>query len=451
MRLKRLEITFFLLAMFSLGFATTKASDYTFAQGKTEEKSMTLDEVCQMAVQNSKHLKVAQAGVETASAAVKMAKTAYTPEVKLSASASYIGNGYITDRNWGNGQTVEMPHFGNNFSFEATQVLFAGGAILKSVEKATLEEQLAQLSLTKGESDIRFLVTGYYLELYKLNNQKEVFHKNIEQTEVLIDQVKSREKEGMALQSDVTRHELRLQNLRLALIELNNAYNIINYQLVQTLDLPENTLIKPVSSVLETDFSMLDETNLMNTALENRTELKIASKEKEIASKEVRLAKSDYYPSIALFANNHYDGPIMIEVPVINNNFDYWMVGVGINYNLSSLYRTPRKVQLARSAMNLAEEKEALQLENARNAVFAAYTKYKEAYEKLSVHETSLTLAEENYRIINNRYLNDLVLITEMLDASTTKLNAELEVVNARIDIVYKYYALLRELGINNK
>ena len=140
-----------------------------------------------------------------------------------------------------------------------------------------------------------------------------------------------------------------------------------------------------------------------------------------------------------------------IEVPVINNNFDYWMVGVGINYNLSSLYRTPRKVQLARSAMTLAEEKEALQLENARNAVFAAYTKYKEAYEKLSVHETSLTLAEENYRIINNRYLNDLVLITEMLDASTTKLNAELEVVNARIDIVYKYYALLRELGINNK
>ena len=190
---------------------------------------------------------------------------------------------------------------------------------------------------------------------------------------------------------------------------------------------------------------------LISKGIKNRTELKIASKEKEIASKEVRLAKSDYYPSIALFANNHYDGPIMIEVPVINNNFDYWMVGVGINYNLSSLYRTPRKVQLARSAMTLAEEKEALQLENARNAVFAAYTKYKEAYEKLSVHETSLTLAEENYRIINNRYLNDLVLITEMLDASTTKLNAELEVVNARIDIVYKYYALLRELGINNK
>lgn len=255
----------------------------------------------------------------------------------------------------------------------------------------------------------------------------------------------------MALQSDITRHELRLQNLKLALIELNNTYNIINYQLVLTLALPENTVIQPVTSVLDTDFSLVEENNLMNMALENRSELKIASKEKEIASKDVRLAKSDYYPSIAIFANNHYDGPIMIEVPVINNNFDYWMVGVGINYNLSSLYKTPRKVKLAESAMNLATEKEELQLENARNAVYSAYTKYKESYEKLSVHETSLTLAEENYRIINNRYLNDLVLITEMLDASTTKLNAELEVVNARIDIVYRYYALLRELGIANK
>ena len=422
-----------------------------FAESNTVNKTMTLDEVCQMAIENSTHLKMAKVGVETASVATKVAKSAFSPEVKLSASASYIGNGYITDRYWANGESVEMPHFGNNFSFEATQVVFAGGALLKSVEKASLQEQLAQLNLEKGEVDVSFLVTGYYLDLYKLNNQKEVFLKNIEQTEILIEQVKSREKEGMALQSDITRHELRLQNLKLALIELNNTYNIINYQLVLTLALPENTVIQPVTSVLDTDFSLVEENNLMNMALENRSELKIASKEKEIASKDVRLAKSDYYPSIAIFANNHYDGPIMIEVPVINNNFDYWMVGVGINYNLSSLYKTPRKVKLAESAMNLATEKEKLQLESARNAVYSAYTKYKESYEKLSVHETSLTLADENYRIINNRYLNDLVLITEMLDASTTKLNAELEVVNARIDIVYRYYALLRELGIANK
>ena len=115
-------------------------------------------------------------------------------------------------------------------------------------------------------------------DLYKLNNQKEVFLKNIEQTEILIEQVKSREKEGMALQSDITRHELRLQNLKLALIELNNTYNIINYQLVQTLALPENTVIQPVTSVLDTDFSLVEENNLMNMALENRSELKIASK-----------------------------------------------------------------------------------------------------------------------------------------------------------------------------
>jgi outer membrane protein TolC len=63
------------------------------------------------------------------------------------------------------------------------------------------------------------------------------------------------------------------------------------------------------------------------------------------------------------------------------------------------------------------------------------------------VYETSSRLANENYRIINNRYLSELVLISEMLDASNTKLNAELQVVNARLNVIYNYYCLQRAIG----
>ena len=177
--------------------------------------------------------------------------------------------------------------------------------------------------------------------------------------------------------------------------------------------------------------------------------LQAASKNREIASKEVRLAKSDYYPQVGIFANNHYDGPIMIEVPVINQNFDYWMVGVGLTYNLSSTYKTPRKVALAKQAEKTAQYQEEVAFSETKKAVYAAYTLYQEAFKKYEVYETNLRLAQENYEIINNRYLHDLVLITEMLDAQTTLLNAQLELVNAKIDIVYKYHALMYQIGAN--
>lgn len=53
-----------------------------------------------------------------------------------------------------------------------------------------------------------------------------------------------------------------------------------------------------------------------------------------------------------------------------------------------------------------------------------------------------MELARQNYDVINNRYLNQLALVTDMVDASNTKLDAELSEVDARINIAYAYYKM---------
>jgi outer membrane protein TolC len=411
------------------------------------EKTFTLSEVFRLAIANSKQLKLAQSGVETSQAATKTIETALLPAIDVSLSGSYIGNVTIMDRNFSNEQTIKMPHFGNNFAIDASQVIFTGGAIRTNIEKAKLEEQVALLNYNRNELDICFLVTGYYLDLYKLKNQREVFLKNMEQTEMLIKQIKSKEAQGMALSNDVTRHELMLQNLKLALIEVDNNSKIINQQLVVTLGLPADTQIIPDPSVLEMDLSAVNKDNLLQLAQSNLPELKSAALNKDIAAKDTRIAKADYYPQIAVVASNHFDGPILIEVPTINSNLNFWYLGIGVKYNLASLYKTDKKMQLANKKQQIAENAEALALEHTQVAVQSAYIRFMESFEKLKVYETSSRLASENYRIINNRYLNEAVLITEMLDASNTKLNADLELVNAKLNVIYNYYKLQREIG----
>lgn len=410
---------------------------------------LTLQQVCEKTIQNSAQLKASLSGIETAKQATRVVKSALSPTISLSASASYIGNGYLTNRDWSNGQSIEMPHFGNNFGFEASQVVFAGGAILKGIEKAQLQEQVAALQHKQNQLDMCFLVTGYYLELYKLLNQRKVFVKNIEQTQLLIKEIAHREKQGMALSSDITRQQLRLQSLNLGLIEVDNASAILNQQLLITMGMADTVQIVPHSSVLETKLMDGDLETLVQHAQQNLPSLQVAAKNREVATKEVQLSKADYYPQIGVFANNHYDGPILIEVPVINQNFDYWMVGVGLTYNLSSTYKTPRKVALAKQAEKTAQYQEDVVISEVKKAIFAAYTQYQESFKKYQVYQTNLQLAQENFELINNRYKNDLVLITEMLDAQTTLLNAQLELVNAQIDIVYKYHALMYQIGEN--
>lgn len=410
-------------------------------------RTFTLKEVYELAIANSNQLKLAQNGIKTSQAATQLVRNAVLPSFDATLSASYIGNGLLTDRDFSGAQNIKMPHWGNNFGIEASQVIFAGGAISTNIEKAKLEEQIAQLNYDRNELDMCFLLTGYYLDLYKLKNQREVFLKNIEQTELLIKQIKAKESEGMALSSDVTRHELMLQNLKLALIEIENNSKIINQQMVVTLGLPAETIIIPDSSVFELHLDTLTPENLNELATKNLPELKLASLNKTISDKELRIVKSEIYPQIALVAANHFDGPILIEVPTINSNFNYWYVGVGLKYNIASLYKTHRKLDVARQNREAAGYSETLALEHAQVMTHSAYTKFQESKEKLAVFESNLKLADENYRIINNRYLSELVLITEMLDASNTKLNAELQVVNARLEVIYNYFRLQREIG----
>ena len=53
-----------------------------------------------------------------------------------------------------------MPHFGNNFAIEASQVIYAGGAITSRIAIAKLQQQLAELDKEKNRQDIRFLLVG---------------------------------------------------------------------------------------------------------------------------------------------------------------------------------------------------------------------------------------------------------------------------------------------------
>ncbi|MBD8982654.1 MAG: TolC family protein, partial [Bacteroides cellulosilyticus] len=60
----------------------------------------------------------------------------------------------------------------------------------------------------------------------------------------------------------------------------------------------------------------------------------------------------------------------------------------------------------------------------------------------------SVSQAEENYRIVQNRYLNQLSILTDLLDASSVRLDAELQLTVARTQAIYTYYELQRTCGM---
>ena len=417
----------------------------------SKKENMTISQLFQKVEDNSKSLRTSLSGVEAAHLGIESAKSKKLPDLDASLSFSYIGNALITDRDFSNVHGLKSPHFGNNFAFQAQQVVYAGGAINAGIKLAELGKQQAEVGVKLTRQQIRFIALGQYLDLYKIDNRIKVYEKNIELTRQLIDDIKEKQTHGMALKNDITRYELQMESLKLGLTALRNNRSILNHQLCNTLGMNQDSQMNqgnqeiqiiPDATIADKTYGKEGEAYWQTAGTLNSPLLEQSSNAIRIAEQKEKIAKSDLLPKVAFVAADNFDGPILFELPPVDKNLNVWYVGVGVKYSLSSLFKSNKRIKQAAVETRQAKEAHAVQKEQLNNNVQAAYVQYQQTYVELETQRKSVELAQQNYDVINARYLSQLALVTDMVDASNLKLNAELSEVDARINIVYAYYRM---------
>ena len=405
-----------------------------------QQRVMSLDEIFALADSLNSVIKVSNLAVSEAKAGEEVARNAYLPSIEASVSASYNGDGYIMNRDFTNGFGVDIPSFGNNFKFEVNQVIFAGGAIKSAVEMSEIGTELATLDAVRNRNEIRFLIAGDYIELCKLANQKKVLDDNITLAQTVADVMRSRVDNGAALKTDVTRMELLVKNLEYARIQIDGAEKIVRRELANALGMSPDAEIIPADELDE--MSVVQLNMVESEVLASSPAVKAADAMVRMSEQQVRMAKSDRYPKISLFAGEYMDGPVLIEVPTLNNNFNYWAVGVGIRYNIDNLYKSHKSINKSRIAASKSREQLNVAKEQISLAFNAADTDYRNAFILLDTKTQSVALAQESYELVRYRYEEGLAVITDLLDASNQLLDAQIQEVNARMNIAYNYYRL---------
>lgn len=408
---------------------------------------VTLEEIFETAEANSAQLRPSLTARTEAEREISVARSGLLPDISASLSLSYLGDGFITKRNFSDYQKAPIPHFGNALAVNISQPVYTGGALTNAIEIAELKLTAARYAMDFQRDNIRFRLTVFYLDIYKYRNLRLVVEGNIAAARKVLQEMRARYEQGTALQNDITRYELLVSNLELQLVRINNTIDILNKNLVTTAGLPEGTIIVPDSTILARSLPKDDASWWRAEAEVNSPSLGLARSGVDISRKAESLVRSERLPKIGLQAGWSMEGPILVEVPPINRNLSYWYVGVGINYNISSLYKSNKSLVKSRIATQRAIEELDVAREDLSLAVNADHVRYLEAYEELKTQQKSVELAEKNYHTTYTRYSADMALITDMLDAANSRLDAEQQLVNARINIIYYYYKLLFTSG----
>ena len=424
------------------------------------QQRMSLQSLYDLADQQNQRIKVSEAALKAAEEGVASAKSAMLPSVELSVQGSYTGNAFMMSRGFSTSGTTEYivpglgpqqvengkqptPHWGNSFTAQATQVIYAGGAIRSGIEMAKLGQRIAELDVEKNRQEVRFLLTGHYLDLYQLQNQSQVIAKNIELTEKVIAQMKARRAQGTVLKNDITRYELQRQSLLLAKTQVDDAQKIIRHQIATTIHLPEGEDFQVEELSYDDAALRHDEEALwQQTASDHNIDIRQASLASSLTEQKLRNTWAASLPSVAVVAENNLFGPYTSDLIPKDANVNAWFIGIGLKYNLSSLWKNKHDIRKAQHEHAEARERVLLAREGVENGVQASYTQLQTSSVEVHTQEKQVELADENYSVVRNRYANDLALLTDMLDASNTKLSAEMALVNARIQMLYNYYKL---------
>lgn len=416
-----------------------------------QSKRLTLDEAIHLSVSNSKQLKVSRARIAEAVAATREALDRKLPDVAVSGSYLRVTkpNIKIETASQGGDSSAISPVNVTQAAYGMANVslnLFSGLKVKYGIESARFLEEAEKLDESNNRQGVILNAIAAYINLYKAIAGAKIVEENLEQSRKRDSDFANFERNGLLARNDLLKAQIQTSNIELSLVDAQNNIRLAMVNMNLMLGLPENTTLTLDSTLtmLHPELKGIEEYERL--AMENRYDVKALEMRRKASEAAIKIAKGDYYPAFGFTGG--YLAAYIPKFLTITNALNF---GMGVKYSLSSIWKTKSKVEQAKAREQQLLANEAILDDQVRISINKSYQEYITAQKKIQVHTKVLEQAIENYRINKNKYNNNLLTLTDLLDADVSQLQARLNLEFAKADVVLAYQTLLQNAGLINE
>ncbi|MCB0454723.1 MAG: TolC family protein [Aequorivita sp.] len=406
-----------------------------------ETQRLTLEEAVNLALAKSDASKIADAKVNSTESQLNVTKNLQYPDVDISGQYRYLTGADVklkTQSSDSTGQGTAQPDVKNLFLGQAniSMPIFSGFKLKNTIKAGKNQLRAAQYSAKNDKEQLAMQTIQDYLNLYKAAKTIELVQENLKSAQQRVKDFSNMEENGLLARNDLLKAKLQQATIEISLEEAKKNERILNYTLSVLLKLPENTIVETVS----TDFGKT--TGIISSEI-SRNDLQALEFQKEAAKEQIKVAKSNYYPSLALVG-----GYMALDLDNLVTVTNAMNIGIGVSYNLSNLFKTKSDVKLAKSKVQELEYTTNMTLDKIKVQVENAKQEYELSQKKFEVYTQSEEQATENYRIVKDKYDNGLIDTNDLLEADVQQLQAKIDLAYAKANITQKYYELLTAEGV---
>lgn len=410
---------------------------------------LSLQQAVGIGLKNNKNILISHLKQEMSVTKEKDLKMEKLPDIEFHTSYNQVTNLFQHQNGVFNEATkYDVINGMYDFTLSASIPVYMGGRIKNTEKKAAIDTEISGLRTHLDERQLTMEIITAFLQIHHLKEQQSLINDKMKEDSVNIKQVKALKANGVVTVNEVLRTSLQLSNHKMSWTELDNDIQIAEHKLKTILSLPENQEMHADTEDLISDtvtIPYLEE--LTETALHKNESVDITHKNLSLKELDRKITKANYLPKITAGGEYFLKYPNMMFFPPEPYAYRLGMLGVNLTYPIENLYKNKYRMQEAKENIDLAKLQIEENDEKIRHSVYEAYKKFEETDQKVKIAEEAIDQAKENYRIVRTKYANKLSLITELIDADNTYLEAESNLISVKINRQLKYYQLQYTIG----
>ena len=416
-----------------------------------EKKTIRLDEAIDLGLKNSNKLKLSLAKIEEATAVYKQAMEMKLPSASVTGAYLRVLASNVDlktkDNNSGGsgGSTTQSPSV-NQAAYGLINTalpIYSGGRIRYGIQSSEYLAQAAKLDAEGDRDEVIQNTIEAFSNLFKANSAVRLVKENLSQSQQRAKDLSNLEQNGLLARNDLLKAELQTSSVELNLLDAENNLQLANVNMDLQLGLPVTTeLVLDTAGIERKDDNRVLE-DYYQTAVSHRRDVEAIGNRKKAAMTDVKTINAARYPSLSLTA-----GYIAADIPHLITITNTVNVGLGVSYDIASLWKNKSKVDQAEARVKEWTASEAMMNDSVRLQVNRSYFALVSSRKKVQVYAQALEQANENYRIVKNKFDNSLATTTDLLDADVAQLQSNLSYTLARADAFVAYHRLLKSAGI---
>ena len=407
----------------------------------------TLEECIEIALENNRNIKQQELNKHQKEIAYSQARADLLPNLNASAGQSFVyGRSIGLDNVYQNTNSSQT-----SFNIGSNITIFDGLKMKHNIDVRKDEMHISEADFEKIQDDIVMSVSTAFLqvlmnkELVQIaNEQIELTKTNLERLNELVDNGKMARGELYELEAQLAKEEFNQiqaeNNLKLSLLDLAQ---IMELEAFETFD-----VVIP-SDILINENLLLSPTDIYESALTARPEIRSAQYRVASSEKEILIAKSAYYPSLSFGASmgSGYYNMSGLENATFSDqlkNNRSTSLGFSLSipiFNKFQIKNSVKNAQIALEYSKLEVDKTKIEL---RKRIEQAYYNAIGAESRWKAAQKSELASQEAYRFAEQKYENGRGTSYELSQAKSNLA----KVLSDRAQAKYEYMFRLKMLEL---